>query len=195
MGEDTVRTGQETGTMGDRSMAQQPTGQDAEEAAVGLARDLYLDEAHPYGCAETCFMVLKTIYGLDHPLDPSAAIGLNGGVGWSGAMCGALTGAALALGLLAERRIPDHPRAKLVARELVADALERFRVVHGSVDCRELIGCDLRTPGEHDAFLASGIWRTRCMGQIETTVAHLAGLAAPATWDQAVEGIEARAEH
>jgi len=163
------------------------------EAARRLARELYLDEGHPYGCAETCFMVLKSVYGLDHPRDPSAAIGLNGGVGWSGAMCGALTGAALAIGLLAEHRLDDHGRAKLVARELVAGTIERFREEHGTVECRELIGYDLRAPGEHDAFLESGLWRTRCMAQIETVVGHLAPYAEAAVWDRAVLEIEATA--
>jgi C_GCAxxG_C_C family probable redox protein len=162
--------------------------------AVALSRELYLDEAHPYGCAETCFMTLKTAYGLEDPMDPSAAIALNGGVAWSGAMCGSLTGAALAVGLLAERRIADHGRAKLVARELVAAALERFRSVHGSLDCRDLIGYDLRAPGEHEAFLESGLWRTRCMAQIETVVSHLAAYGDEDARDQAVREVEARVD-
>ncbi len=53
-------------------------------------------------------MVLKTAYGLDDPMDPAAAVALNGGIAYSGGMCGALTGAALAVGMLAERRIHDH---------------------------------------------------------------------------------------
>ena len=159
--------------------------------AVAHAHRLYLDEGHPYGCAETCFIVLKTAFGLDESMDPSPAIALNGGVAWSGAICGSLTGAALAVGLLAERRLTGHDRAKLVAREIVAAALERFRDVHGAVDCRELIGFDLRAPGEHDAFLESGVWRTRCMGQIETVVAALASYADQETWDRTVEAIEA----
>ena len=52
--------------------------------AVSLARAYYLDEHHQFGCAETSFMVLKTAYGLDDPMDPSAAVALNGGIGWSG---------------------------------------------------------------------------------------------------------------
>ncbi len=173
-------------------MGPQADDQVAWSEAVTLAQRLYLDEGHPYGCAETCFMALKSAYGLADPMDPSAAIALNGGVGWSGAVCGSLTGAALAVGILAERRIHDHERAKLVARELVAGALEHFREVHGSVDCRELIGYDLRAPGEHHAFLDSGLWRTRCMSQIETVVGHLAAFADAGTWDRAVREIESR---
>ena len=89
------------------------------EVAVTRAEALYLDDAHPYDCAETTFMTLKGMYGLDDPTDPAAAIALNGGVGYSGGPCGAITGAALAVGILAEQRIEDHNRAKLVARELL----------------------------------------------------------------------------
>jgi C_GCAxxG_C_C family probable redox protein len=176
-------------------MGQRAGGRDVGAEAVALARELYLDEGHPYGCAETCFMALKSAYGLDHPMDPAPAIALNGGVGWSGAMCGSLTGAALAVGMLAERRMPDHARAKVVARELVAGALERFREVHGAADCRELIGYDLRAPGEHQAFLDSGLWRTRCVAQIETVVGYLAPFADQDAWDRAVQEIEAAAVH
>lgn len=159
-----------------------------------LAREAYLDERHPYGCAETTFLVLKTAYGLDDPADTSAAMALNGGVAYSGGLCGAITGAALAVGMLAERRMDDHIRAKRVARELVAGALETFRQEHGAVDCRALIGYDLRSPGGHEAFLASGIWRDGCLRQIETVVRQLAGLAEPGAWERAVQEIEAPGE-
>lgn len=165
------------------------------EAAVALADAYYLDDAHPYGCAETTFMTLKGIYGLDDAADPSAAIALNGGLAYSGGPCGALTGAALAVGLLAEQRIADHKRAKLVARELVHATMETFREAYGATDCRSLIGYDLRAPGQHEAFLESGLWREACAGQIRTVVAHLAQLADPDTWAEAVHGIESAQQH
>ena len=159
-----------------------------------LARAYYLDERHLYGCAETSFVVLKTAYGLEDPEDPSAAVALNGGVAYSGGMCGALTGAALAVGMLAEQRIADHAAVKRVAREIVAGALEAFRAEHGEVDCRALIGYDLRAPGGHDAFLASGAWRDGCMRQIESVVQRLAALADQDVWDREVREIEAPPE-
>ena len=159
--------------------------------AVALARTHYLDEGHRFGCAETAFIVLKTAYGLDHPTDPAAAVALNGGIAYSGGPCGALTGAALAVGMLAERRLADHAVAKRVARELVYETIDAFRDEHGSVDCRDLIGYDLRAPGGHEAFLASGTWRDGCMRQIEFVVERLAELADEAVWTGAVQELEA----
>lgn len=159
--------------------------------AVALARGYFLDERHQFGCAETSFMVLKAAYRLDDPMDTAAAIALNGGVAYSGGMCGALTGAALAVGMLAEQRIEDHAAAKRVARELVAGALDAFREEHGALDCRDLIGYDLRTPGGHEAFLESGAWRDGCMRQIEFVVERLSALAEPAAWARAMRELEA----
>ena len=166
----------------------------AERDPVRLARRYYLDERHLFGCAETALIVLKGAYDLDDPMDSSPAVALNGGIAWSGGPCGALTGAALAVGMLAERRIDDHARAKLVARETIATLLEEFRAEHGATDCRELIGLDLREPGGHEAFLAGGAWRDVCLRQIEFVVARLAALADPAEWERAVGAIEARSE-
>jgi C_GCAxxG_C_C family probable redox protein len=165
------------------------------EAAVARAEALYLNDAHPYGCAETTFMTLKGVYGLPDPTDPAAAIALNGGIGYSGGPCGAITGAALAVGMLAEERIDQHDRAKLVARELVHGTMEAFSQAHGTVSCKELIGYDLRAPGQHEAFVESGLWREACMSQIRTVVAHLAGLADPVAWAEAVQEIEAAHDH
>lgn len=162
--------------------------------AVALARAYYLDEHHQFGCAETAYMLLKAAYGLDDPMDPAAAVALNGGVAYSGGLRGAITGTALAVGMLAERRISDHAVAKPVARTLIAATLDAFRVEYGAVDCRALIGYDLRAPSGHEAFLASGTWRVGCMRQIESVVGRLAALADPAAWDAATRDVGARSQ-
>ena len=67
-----------------------------------------------------------SLAGLAEAEDSSAAMRLNGGVAYSGATCGAVTGAAMAVGLLAGSRIPNHRRAKTTARLLVAGTLDAF---------------------------------------------------------------------
>ncbi len=161
-----------------------------DDQAVVRARELFLDGANTYGCAETTFVALKEAFGLPGAADSSAAMALNGGIAYSGGTCGAVTGAALAVGMLAERRIPDHRAAKRVARLLTADLMGAFEAEFGSSACRELIGHDLRTEAGHSAFIESGIWRDRCMRQIEMTVARLARLSGEAAWDAAVDALE-----
>jgi C_GCAxxG_C_C family probable redox protein len=149
------------------------------------ARELYLDDANLQGCAETAFVVLKEAFGLPDAADSSAAMAFNGGVAYSGATCGAVTGAAMAIGQLAASRLADHREAKRAARELTADLLAAFEAEFGATTCRALTGVDLRTEAGHRAFIEGGAWRDGCMRQIELVVTRLAPLADPNAWDSA----------
>ena len=155
------------------------------------ARELFLDERNVYGCAEATFMVLVSTYGLSDGTDPAVAMALNGGLAYSGGPCGAISGAALAVGLLAGQRVADHRGAKRVARLITARVMDEFGEAYGSTDCRSLIGMDLSTQEGHQAFIDSAIWRDRCMAQIEFVVDRLAPLADEATWEQALHQLDA----
>ncbi len=147
------------------------------DAARARARALFLDDANTYGCAETTLMVLAEAYGLPDAADTAPAMALNGGIAYSGATCGAITGAAMAVGRLTARRIADHNEAKRAVRAATAELMAAFEAEFGATTCRALTGVDLRTDEGHQAFIESGIWRDGCMRQIEMAVARLAALA------------------
>ncbi len=163
---------------------------DVDTDAVTAARDLFLDDGNLYGCAETTFIVLASAFGLSDGADPAAAMALNGGLAYSGGPCGAISGAALAIGMLAGQRIADHRTAKRVARLITAELMEEFGAAYGATDCRILINMDLRTEEGHRAFIDSAIWRDRCMAQIEFVVGRLAPLAEQATWEQVLQEVD-----
>lgn len=155
--------------------------------AIQKARDYFLRDDNQYGCAETAFITLKEAYGMPEAGDSSAAVALNGGVAYSGGICGALSGAALAVGLLTGKRVGDYKQAKRLARRLIARTMERFEAAHGSVNCRELTGLNFRDERQHRQFIESGIWRTACMQRIEFAVRELAVLADEDAWQWAIE--------
>lgn len=142
-----------------------------EQEAIDLARSLFLRDDNLYGCAETTSLVLEQAYGL--PVDVSPAMALNGGVGWSGGVCGAISAAALVAGRLAARKVPDHKQAKSLARSMVAELMHEFQARYGATDCRQLTGLDISTAEGHAAFLAAGKWRTDCMDQIAFVIRRL----------------------
>lgn len=146
------------------------------------ARDLFLDDSNYYGCAETTCVTLQELFSLPDPDDSAAAMPLNGGVAYSGGVCGAITGAALAVGRLAAHCLPDHFEAKRESRRLVQELIAEFNKEQGAVACRDLIHYDLLAPGQHDAFIASGIWRDVCMRQIEFAVACTRRLVEETPW-------------
>ena len=142
------------------------------------ARDLFLREENTYGCAEVSLITLQEHLAGGDAVDSSPAMALNGGVAYSGATCGAITGTALAVGRLAGSRVADHREAKRVARTVVQRLMEEFSAEFGATNCRDLTGFDLLA--DHDAFIDSGVWRDGCMRQIEFAVDRAATLVAEA---------------
>jgi len=140
------------------------------------ARTLFLDDANAFGCAETTVMTLAAAYGLPEASAAPGAMALSGGVGYCGEICGALTGSAVAAGLIASSLEPDRKAAKRRAQQAATRLVAEFRGQFDAVRCRELIGMDINTTEKHDAFIAGGTWRTVCMRQIEFAVSRLPSL-------------------
>lgn len=137
-----------------------------------------------HGCAESTFIALQEHYGLPDPEDSSMAMALNGGVAYWGGTCGAITGAALAVGRLTGTRIEDHATAKRVARRLTQRLMKDFLDEFGSLDCRDLTGYDMIA--DHDDFLTKSNWRVDCTRRLQYAVARVEGLIDPARWAAAV---------
>jgi len=155
-------------------------------SALARARELFLRDDNLYGCAETTLVVLLEAFGLGDEADSALCMALNGGVAWRGWVCGAISGAAVAVGRLAASRIPDHKEAKRIARALINGYIDRFRAAHGATNCRDLLGMDIHEPTQHARFIESGIWRDVCMRQIEFAVHELAPLADEREWERAI---------
>jgi C_GCAxxG_C_C family probable redox protein len=154
-----------------------------EQEAIELARATFITEENIYGCAETTLIVLQQAFGLPDATDSSPAMALNGGVAWTGGLCGAITGAALAVGRLTGSRIADHKEAKRVARGIIADLMDDFRRAYGHTDCRHLLGLDISTAEGHAAFIESQVWHTVCMDQIAFVLRRLVSLREETVWE------------
>jgi len=153
-----------------------------EQEAIELARACFVTEDHIYGCAETTLIVLQQAFALPAAADSSPAMALNGGLAWSGGPCGAITGAALAVGRLAGQRIADHGEAKTVARKVVARLMAGFEAAHGHTDCRSLLGLDISTEAGHAAFIEAKTWHTACMDQIAFVLRELLAVQDEQVW-------------
>ncbi len=158
--------------------------------AGATVRDLFVREDNHYGCAETTLVALQQRYGLENAWESSSAMAFNGGVAYSGGICGAISGAAMAVGRIAEERIGDHNEAKRVARRLIQLLMADFESRFGGLNCSELIDYDISVPAQHEAFIESGIWRETCLKQIEFSVDRLWGLAEPEVWNKATSTLD-----
>jgi C_GCAxxG_C_C family probable redox protein len=111
-------------------------------------------------CAQAvvCFALL--VQGRDPGL-LTAARYFGGGVAGTGETCGAITGAALALGLRDMHLAEEAPELRPRTTERLQELIRGFTVEFGARRCNDLTGFDLSTPEGHDAFMESEA-RKRC---------------------------------
>jgi C_GCAxxG_C_C family probable redox protein len=96
---------------------------------------------------------------------PGFASGFGGGIGRTGLVCGAITGAVIAAGSRYGRGSADFDRDKLyeISRSLVLSFTEEF----GSSGCRELIGVDLTDKADRKRALEERVFIEKCARFVE----------------------------
>jgi C_GCAxxG_C_C family probable redox protein len=112
-------------------------------------------------CAESVLQAVAETHGMMDPLIPKIATGFCGGVSRTSGMCGALAGGILAVGVLTGRSNPQESNKLCYA--LTYELVQRFRNAFGSVQCTDLLGCDLSTPTGIDIFRTRGLGKSVCV--------------------------------
>jgi C_GCAxxG_C_C family probable redox protein len=121
-------------------------------------------------CAQSSFRVFAEDFGLDEVIALRIAQGFGGGMGHTGNVCGAVTGAYMALGL-ANPASKDNPRQSVdKTYALVKEFDRQFTALHGTVNCSELLGYDLSKPEKVLEAREKGLFTTMCPGFVADAV-------------------------
>lgn len=123
-----------------------------------------------FNCAQAVFSAFAARLGLDEKTALRIAAPLGGGMARRGEVCGAASGALLALGL---GRCQAVPEGKEEAYQLGDEFLSRFEQQHGGLLCRDLLGCDISTPAGRQQARETGVFSSVC----PVLVREAAGLA------------------
>ena len=118
-------------------------------------------------CAESLFLVVSKHSGLEKDgarFIPRIATGFGGGIARNGDMCGALSGAVMAISLALGRDGPDQSRDQCYAA--VDQFYNDFVKTFGSCKCRELTHVDFKTP-DGNAIYCEKVHRKRCTPIVE----------------------------
>lgn len=108
------------------------------------ARELFYQG---YNCAQAVFCAYCDEMGMELEEAARLASSFGGGVGRLRELCGALSGAELALGFLRGYSDPGNQTEKTAHYAQVRELAERFRVRNGAIICRELLKDVKTTPG------------------------------------------------
>jgi C_GCAxxG_C_C family probable redox protein len=97
---------------------------------------------------------------IDKDIIHRIAFGFAGGLGNTGAVCGAVAGAVMAIGL--KRGRAGTMEEGLHELGVVREFRRRFEAEMGTIICRELTGADLTTPEGLAQFMNSDTPKTAC---------------------------------
>ena len=118
-----------------------------------------------YTCAEAVLMAVSQEYDIE--IEHShMAMCLGGGMGLMGEVCGAVSGGALAIGLI--KGPAENQQHFQEIMSLVQDFRGRLEVEMKTISCRVLTGMDLTTPGGLEELMKSGNGETVCVPAVDT---------------------------
>jgi C_GCAxxG_C_C family probable redox protein len=115
-----------------------------------------------FTCSQAVLSVWGGQFGLDRQKALRLASAFGGGMAGLGEVCGAVTGGLMVIGLTHGQTEARDKETKAKNYALVRDFTSRFRARHGSLLCRELIGCDLTTAAGMEAARERGIFAEKC---------------------------------
>lgn len=128
---------------------------------IQIAQDRF---AQGFNCSQAVFSAYATQLEIDDETALKLAAPFGGGVARQGEVCGAVTGALMALGL-------GRGNATLENKEdnysIANDFIARFQRKHGTILCRELIGYDLSKPDELLKAREGQVFVSACPGFVK----------------------------
>ncbi len=96
--------------------------------------------ASGYGCAQAVLAAFSDITGLDKDTSMRIASSFGGGMGRMREVCGTCSAMFMVAGLLYGDYDPMDVKAKSAHYALVQELAVRFKEVHKTINCRELLG-------------------------------------------------------
>lgn len=144
-------------------------------AVYGMLRKNWKDEKavelflKGYNCAQSVVGAFCEEAGLDLNTALKLANGFGGGVR-CGELCGAVSGALMALGLKCGFYIERDFKQKGYCNMKTYEFVEKFKAANGSVLCRDLLGINVRSPEDFTTPAAQEAHKTICPKMVASAV-------------------------
>ncbi len=120
---------------------------DLKQKGAGETAGNYHDQG--FNCAESIFLTFRGIAAPElHESTVRLASPFGGGLGRSGCICGALSGAVMILGAVKGRVSPETPRKE--SYELSSEYHNRFKEKFGATCCRVLVKDEFGSRGQSE---------------------------------------------
>lgn len=120
-----------------------------------------------FSCSQSVFSALAPHLGMTEDLALKLASPFGGGFARQGHVCGAATGALMAIGL---KYGATTPEGKDEVYKVAQEFIRQFEEKHDSIVCRELIDCDISTPDGFQRGKDRQVFTTICPNLVKDAV-------------------------
>jgi len=131
-----------------------------------------------FNCAQAVLATFAPEFGLDPVMAYRVAASFGGGMGHMGETCGAVTGAFMVIGLKYGMTVADGSQSHRDAFHNVREFSRKFRELHGSIMCREILGVDISDREAFREAIKNGIPQKICPKCVQNAVEIVEGLVA-----------------
>lgn len=118
-------------------------------------------------CAESVLLAVSESCGIKSDLIPGIATGFGSGLARTCGMCGALSGATIAISLVHGRKTENDDLE--VTYSMIQELRDEFSKNFGSENCFNLTGCDFNTPEGNIKFKDNHLKSNLCMKIVSWT--------------------------
>ncbi len=134
---------------------------DFPEKAVSFFKEEFI-------CAESVLMTMQDYLGLEK--NPAIATGFGAGIARRGSVCGAVTGAILAINLKYGRQKAEDKESIKQTYIRASEFYKKFEEKIGSAICYDIIKCDLTTEEGQKIFKENNLLEEKCFKCVETSI-------------------------
>lgn len=115
-----------------------------------------------FSCSQAVLSAFSGQFDLELNLALKISQPFGGGIAHRGGICGAVSGAFMAIGLKHGRTQADDIPARERTYEAVNSFIQKFEAAFGSIICKELLGHDLSTENGQKEAEDEGLFETLC---------------------------------
>jgi len=123
-----------------------------------------------FNCSQSMFGVFAEDFGVNEKVALKIASGFGGGIARGGDICGVVTGGIMTLGLNFFNTEGDILKSKIEIYKIINEFKKRFEKKHGSIICRQLLGCDISTDEGFKKSLEQDLHNKICKGLVRDAV-------------------------
>lgn len=124
-----------------------------------------------YNCSQSVLTAFAGELGLSENEALRVACAFGGGIGRQQLTCGAVTGAAMALGLKYGKGLHNSDENKKLTYEKTVELFDEFKRMNGSVTCRKLLeDLDMTNEADYKVIVGKNLFHTNCRKYVADAV-------------------------